>query len=117
MLLIKCPYCGDRPEVEFHCGGEAHIARPLDPAALNDAEWAEFLFYRANTKGVIAERWNHVHGCQRWFNALRDTVTDAFIVTYRMGEPRPVHEDAASAASVATRPEDAGPEKAGEGAP
>ena len=89
MLLINCPHCGERPELEFHCGGEAHIARPENPSDLDDKAWAEFLFYRANTKGVIAERWNHVHGCQRWFNALRNTVTDEILVTYKMGESRP----------------------------
>ena len=26
MLLVPCPYCGPRPEVEFRCGGEAHVA-------------------------------------------------------------------------------------------
>ena len=95
MLLINCPYCGERPELEFHCGGEAHIARPDDPSKLDDKEWAEFLFYRANTKGVIAERWNHVHGCQRWFNALRNTVSDKILITYKMGEPRPHLEEEA----------------------
>ncbi|OYZ70584.1 MAG: sarcosine oxidase subunit delta, partial [Rhizobiales bacterium 24-66-13] len=52
MLLIPCPYCGARPEIEFHCGGEAHIARPADPSALSDAEWAEYLFIRKSPKGV-----------------------------------------------------------------
>jgi sarcosine oxidase, subunit delta len=85
MLLIDCPYCGKRPEVEFRCGGQAHIARPAQPADLDDAAWAEFLFIRDNPKGVHAERWNHQHGCQRWFNALRNTVTDAFIETYEIG--------------------------------
>ena len=28
MLLIPCPWCGERDETEFRCGGEAHIARP-----------------------------------------------------------------------------------------
>ena len=32
MLLIACPHCGNRPETEFRCGGQAHIARPADPA-------------------------------------------------------------------------------------
>ena len=32
MLLIPCPWCGARPENEFRYGGEAHIARPADPA-------------------------------------------------------------------------------------
>ena len=89
MLQIRCPYCGERPELEFHCGGEAHIARPLDPSSVEEQAWAEFLFYRGNDKGVQAERWNHIHGCQRWFNALRDTVTDRILQTYKMGTPRP----------------------------
>ena len=29
MLLIDCPYCGKRPELEFAYGGQAHIARPV----------------------------------------------------------------------------------------
>lgn len=89
MLLIDCPYCGPRPETEFRCGGEAHIARPTDPSALDDAAWADFLYTRSSTKGILAERWNHAHGCQRWFNALRDTVSDRFLTTYLMGQPRP----------------------------
>ena len=89
MLLITCPYCGPRPEIEFHGGGEAHIARPADPSQLDDAQWAAFLFYRTNPRGMHAERWLHAHGCQRWFNALRDTVSDRITATYRSGEPRP----------------------------
>ena len=89
MLLISCPYCGPRPENEFRYGGEAHIARPADPAKVDDAAWAGFLFYRTNPKGVHAERWLHVHGCGRWFNALRDTVSDRILATYAMGAPRP----------------------------
>jgi sarcosine oxidase, subunit delta len=89
MLLIHCPYCGQRPEIEFRYGGEAHIARPADPAALSDEEWMRYLYVRSNPKGMHAERWRHVHGCGRFFNALRDTVTDEFITTYKVGEPRP----------------------------
>ena len=51
MLLIRCPHCGPRPEIEFRCGGEAHIARPAEPSKLDDAQWAEFLFFRTNPKG------------------------------------------------------------------
>lgn len=89
MLLIPCPYCGARPEIEFHCGGEAHIARPENPAALSDAEWADYLFIRKSPKGVHAERWLHSHGCGRWFNAIRNTVSDSILATYKMGAPRP----------------------------
>ena len=89
MLLITCPYCGPRPEIEFRCGGEAHIARPADPSSFDDAAWSAFLFSRANPKGWHAERWVHTHGCQRWFNAERDTVSDRIIATYKAGTPRP----------------------------
>ena len=90
MLLIPCPYCRmERPEIEFHYGGEAHIARPSDPAALNDAEWAEFLYMRSNPKGLHIERWRHVHGCGRFFSAIRHTVTDRILMTYEAGKPRP----------------------------
>jgi sarcosine oxidase, subunit delta len=89
MLLIPCPWCGEREETEFRCGGEAHVRRPRDPAALSDDQWADYLFMRTNPKGVHAERWRHVHGCGRWFNLARDTVSDQILAVYRMGEPRP----------------------------
>jgi sarcosine oxidase subunit delta len=89
MLLIECPYCGARPELEFVYGGEAHIARPAAEANVTDAQWADYLYARANTRGVHAERWRHTRGCGRFFNALRDTMTDQFVATYRVGEARP----------------------------
>ena len=89
MLLINCPFCGERPELEFRYGGEAHIARPSDPSTLDDEAWGRFLYARANPRGLHAERWRHVHGCGRFFNALRDTTTDRFTATYKIGEERP----------------------------
>jgi sarcosine oxidase subunit delta len=89
MLLIACPYCGVRPELEFVYGGQAHVARPPDPAAVDAQGWADFLYLRDNARGVHTERWRHTHGCGRFFNALRDTTTDHFIGTYRVGESPP----------------------------
>jgi sarcosine oxidase, subunit delta len=90
MLLIKCPYCAmERPETEFRYAGEAHIVRPADPSSVGDTEWAEYLYMRTNPKGLHAERWRHIHGCARFFNAMRDTVSDTIVVTYRAGQPRP----------------------------
>jgi sarcosine oxidase subunit delta len=86
MLLIKCPYCGERPEIEFSYGGQAHLARPADPSALSDQDWADHLYMRRNRKGMQAERWRHVHGCARFFNAVRDTSSDRILSTYRIGE-------------------------------
>lgn len=88
MLLIHCPHCGPRAEIEFHCGGEAHIARP-DPAGASDEQWESYLFIRENPKGIALERWCHAHGCRRWFNAARDTTTEQFLAIYPMGEQPP----------------------------
>ncbi|MEU8381554.1 sarcosine oxidase subunit delta [Streptosporangium sp. NPDC048865] len=90
MLLIPCPWCGPRDEAEFHHGGQAQVAYPADPAALSDEEWARYLFFRDNPKGPFAERWHHAAGCDRWFNAVRDTATNEFQAVYHIGEPRPV---------------------------
>jgi sarcosine oxidase subunit delta len=90
MLLIHCPYCDEaRPELEFAYAGQAHIARPADPSALDDAQWETYLYIRDNRRGVQAERWRHIHGCARFFNALRHTVTDKFLATYKAGEQPP----------------------------
>ena len=92
MFVIACPWCGVRAQEEFVARGEAHIARPREPAQLDDAAWADYLFMRTNPKGRHAERWLHQHGCRRWFNVLRDTVSDRIIATYKPGEPRPMVE-------------------------
>ncbi|BBK39132.1 sarcosine oxidase subunit delta [Allostella sp. ATCC 35155] len=89
MLLIPCPWCGLRDEAEFHCGGESHVVRPPDPDAADDAAWAAYLFDRDNAKGVGFERWLHRHGCGRWFNVARDTVTHEIRAVYGMTDPRP----------------------------
>ena len=90
MLLIHCPYCDeDRPEVEFHGAGEAHIVRPSDMAKISDEEFEAFFFLRDNRKGIVFERWRHLHGCARFFNAVRNSVTDKFLLTYKVGEEKP----------------------------
>jgi sarcosine oxidase subunit delta len=98
MLLIPCPFCGmERPEIEFRHGGEAHIARPAKPAEVDDETWTDYLYFRKNTKGVYAERWRHVSGCGRFFNVLRDTVSDRILTSYKAGEPKPVRDGGAGA--------------------
>jgi heterotetrameric sarcosine oxidase delta subunit len=75
VLRIPCPYCGLRDQTEFQFGGEATLVRPPDPEAVSDGEWADYLFYRDNVKGVHLERWLHHFGCRQWFLVERDTVT------------------------------------------
>ncbi|MCP3732772.1 sarcosine oxidase subunit delta [Sphingomonas sp. MG17] len=89
MLLIDCPFCGQRPEIEFRYAGEAHVLRPIDPRECEDEEWAAYLYRRRNPAGDHAERWHHVHGCRRFFNARRHTVTDLFSGSYPAGTPGP----------------------------
>ena len=48
MLKINCPFCGNRDETEFSCGGEAHIARPIADNKLTDTAFSEYLFMRDN---------------------------------------------------------------------
>ena len=89
MLLIPCPYCGPREESEFSYGHEAHVERPKNPDALSDADWAQYLFMNDNTKGLLLERWVHSHGCRRWFNVARDTLTYQILAVYEMGDKPP----------------------------
>ena len=89
MFLINCPYCGERDQAEFSCGGEAHIKRPKNPPDLTDDQWAEYLFLRKNKKGLHYERWNHAFGCRQWFNLARNTATDEILAVYKMGEQPP----------------------------
>ena len=89
MFTIKCPYCGERDQCEFSNGGEAHVARPKDPEQVNDREWSEYVFVRANPKGIYYERWVHTHGCRKWFNAVRNTSTDKILKVYKLGEAPP----------------------------
>jgi len=89
MLLIPCPWCGPRAEIEYRYGGQAHVAFPADPETVDDAAWADYVFMRDNPKGPFAERWVHAAGCRRWFNVVRDTLTNEVSASYPAGAPRP----------------------------
>jgi sarcosine oxidase subunit delta len=79
MLAIPCPWCGHRDETEFRYGGQAGLATPPHPDAVDDAAWADFLYVRDNPKGPFRERWYHRAGCRRWFDVERDTLT--YVIT------------------------------------
>ena len=95
MLHIHCPYCEEyREEEEFDVVGEAHIVRPLEPEALTDEQWASYLFFRKNPRGLHHEMWVHSHGCRKFFNMTRHTVTYQILETYKMGQqPSIIAED------------------------
>lgn len=93
MLLIYCPHCGEhREEEEFHCKGQAHIARPADPDNLSDKEWGEYMYFRTNPKGLSHEIWYHSIGCRKFFNVTRNTVTYEIKEVYKIGEKPSITE-------------------------
>ncbi len=97
MLRIKCPWCGVRDQTDFQFGGESHIARPETPEHASDAEWANYLYFRKNPKGLHYERWVHSYGCRQWFNIARDTLTHEIIEVYKMGEQPSTRSDTGKA--------------------
>ena len=92
MLLITCPYCGPRDEIEFAWGGDTGVRRP--DLASSDQEWGAYLFERRNTRGVNDERWVHAGGCRQWFRVRRDSVTHQILETGLFGEAAPGTSDA-----------------------
>lgn len=79
-FLLDCPHCGSRPVTEFAYGGE--VAAPVETDATSLA--AE-LYLRENVAGVQRESWFHRFGCERWFEADRDTRTNAVVSTGIVG--------------------------------
>lgn len=77
MMLIPCPWCGERPEGEFVCAGETVPPRPADPSAVDDQSWAGYITNRRNIRGLQSEWWWHVRGCGTGFEIERDTLTHA----------------------------------------
>jgi len=87
MLVIRCPWCGERAESEFNFGGQAGIERPTHPEHLSDEQWGDYLFMRKNPLGIHREQWVHTHGCRRWFIAERDTRHYQFKLAEKIGAP------------------------------
>ncbi|MDE0309913.1 MAG: sarcosine oxidase subunit delta [Acidiferrobacterales bacterium] len=73
MLLIPCPYCGDRAQTEFTYRGDATVERP--PAQASAQEWYDFVYTRDNPRGEHTEWWHHSAGCRRWIKVRRNTWT------------------------------------------
>ena len=74
MLLIPCPWCGERAQTEFSYEGDATVSRP-DPATASDEQWLDHIYLRDNPMGLHEELWHHVAGCRRFFKVRRNTVT------------------------------------------
>lgn len=74
MILLPCPWCGPRDAGEFRYVGESH-SRP-DPATADPAAWRDYLYFRDNPLGWVAETWYHRAGCRRYLRMERHTETN-----------------------------------------
>ncbi len=81
MLLIDCPWCGERAQVEFSYGGDAAARRPADPMGAPARAWLDATYLRANPRGPHQEWWHHSAGCRRWLKVRRDTATHRILAT------------------------------------
>ncbi len=73
MLLIPCPWCGERAQIEFTYHGDATVERPSLDAS--DNEWYDYVFTRDNPRGEHTEWWHHTAGCRQWIKVKRNTMT------------------------------------------
>jgi heterotetrameric sarcosine oxidase delta subunit len=87
MLLIPCPWCGPRNQLEFTYGGDATVKRPSTDAPMET--WLEFVYLRDNPRGPHQELWHHSAGCRQWFKVLRDTRTHDILASVRVDEAFP----------------------------
>ena len=71
-MRIDCPYCGSRDSCEFIYRGDAAPVRP-DPGA--EAAFVDYVYLRDNRAGWIDEHWYHLHGCGRWLEVRRNTLS------------------------------------------
>ena len=82
MLLIDCPHCGPRAQVEFVYERTVDsVVQPDAPAA----EAIERLFTRANPRGLDDEVWRHSFGCRAWLVLTRDRSTHQITVIRATG--------------------------------
>lgn len=74
MQVFPCPFCGPRPETEFHFAGDLGNLRPEGFMEVGTETWSGYLFLHNNPKGEAKEIWKHLT-CMEVFTMTRDTVT------------------------------------------
>lgn len=84
MMLIPCPCCGPRNQIEFTYGGDATLRRPPNDAS--PMVWLDYVYLRDNPSGSHDELWLHSAGCRRWFKVRRDTATHDILASAHLGE-------------------------------
>ena len=87
MLLIECPHCGPRAQIEFTYGGDASVKRPKNPDAVSDNAWLDHVYLRDNPRGPHVEWWHHSAGCRAWMKVKRDTLSHEIFASAPAGSP------------------------------
>ena len=87
MLLLPCPWCGDREESEFTYGGDA--TAPWPDLEAGREQWFDAIYLRDNPKGWHDELWHHAAGCRRYLKVRRNTVTHEIAGAAAPGEDIP----------------------------
>ena len=82
MLLIPCPHCGPRAQVEFSY--ERTVDSVVHPGG-DPSEATARLFARANPRGLDDEIWRHTFGCRAWLVMTRHRVTHAIEAVRAVG--------------------------------
>ena len=108
-FLLTCPNCGPRSVYEFRFGGEIRAAEVTGlaedvPGGEGAEEWGRYLYARRNEAGVQQEWWYHRAGCRKWFQAVRNTVSNTVERSFWAGgsvEPDAVEASQASQGSEA----------------
>ncbi len=81
MLLIRCPSSARRTVRRSSSAMAARRTSRVPPIrrARRTRSGRSSFTSAHNPKGLHAERWRHIHGCGRYFNAVRHTVTDRIL--------------------------------------
>jgi sarcosine oxidase subunit delta len=87
MQVFSCPFCGPRPETEFHFGGDAGNTRP--EGDVESSSWTNYLYFCNNRRGIAREIWMHLP-CREIFIMERDTLTHAVKKTESLVPDLPV---------------------------
>ena len=93
MMLIPCPWCGPRNQIEFTYGGDATLRRPAPDAP--EAAWVDYVYLRDNPRGphrrvVVARRRlpQLVQGRARYASRTRSSPARRQISVGRIAERR-----------------------------
>jgi len=76
MMLVDCPFCGPRAQIEFA------YQRTLDsivPLGMPADEAMTRLYARTNPRGLDDELWQHAFGCRQWLVLRRHRTTHDII--------------------------------------